>query len=67
MTKKHSYIIKMPTEQATPEEIEERKSKLYNMLARWAFEAYCKENDMKDVLKGGEFMNANKNKTFRDF
>lgn len=67
MTKKIKLIIKMPTEQVTPEEIEERKSKLYNLLARWAFEAYCKENDMEDVLRGVELMNANKNKTFRDF
>lgn len=64
MTKKHDYIIKMPTEQATPEEIEERKSKLYNLLARWAFEAYCKDNDMEDVLRGVELMNQNNNKGF---
>lgn len=67
MTKKHDYIIKMPTEQATSEEIEERKSKLYNLLARWAFEAYCKDNDMEDVLRGVELMNVNKDKAFRDF
>lgn len=64
MTKKHSYIIKMPTEQASPEEIEERKSKLYNLLARWAFEAYCKENDMEDVLRGVELMKRNDSNNF---
>lgn len=52
MTKKIGLIINMPAEQASPEEIEERKSKFYNTLARWAFEAYCKENDMEDILKG---------------
>lgn len=67
MTKKIKLIIKMPTEQATPEEIEERKSKLYNLLARWAFKAYCKDNDMEDVLRGVELMNASKDKGFRDF
>ena len=64
MTKKHSYIIKMPTEQASPEEIEERKSKLYNLLARWAFEAYCKDHGMEDVLRGVEHMNQKNNKGF---
>lgn len=38
MTKKIGLIINMPAEQASPEEIEERKSKFYNTLARWAFE-----------------------------
>ncbi len=64
MTKKHGYIIKMSTEQASPEEIEERKSKLYNLLARWAFEAYCKENDMEDVLRGVELMKRNNSNNF---
>lgn len=67
MTKKIELIIKMPTEQATPEEIEEGKSKLYNLLARWAFQAYCKENDMEDVLRGVELMNRNNNKGFDEF
>ena len=44
MTKKIGLIIKMPTEQASKVEIEERKSKFYNLLARWAFEAYIKDN-----------------------
>lgn len=64
MTKKHGYIIKMPTEQASPEEIEERKSKLYNLLAHWAFEAYCKDNDMEDVLKGVELLKKKNSKGF---
>ena len=37
MTKEIGLIIKIPTEQASPEEIEERKSKYYNTLARSAF------------------------------
>ena len=56
MTKKIGLIINMPAEQASPEEIEERKSKFYNILARWAFEAYCKENDMEDILRGVELI-----------
>lgn len=54
----------MPTEQATPEESEERKSKLYNLLERWAFEAYCKDNGMENVLRGVELMNQNNNMGF---
>ena len=64
MTKKIGLIIKMPTEQASPDEIEERKSKFYNTLARWAFEAYCKENDMEDVLRGVELIKQNNGKGF---
>ena len=64
MTKKIGLIINMPAEQASPEEIEERKSKFYNTLARWAFEAYCKENDMEDVLRGVELIKQNNGKSF---
>mgnify|MGYP004513423539 FL=1 len=56
MTKEIGLIIKMPTEQASPEEIEERKSKFYNLLAKWAFEAYLKDHGMEDILKGVELM-----------
>ena len=54
----------MPTTQASPEEIEERKSKFYKTLARWAFEAYCKENNMEDVLRGVELIKQNNGKGF---
>ena len=54
MTKEIGLIIKMPTEQASPEEIEERKSKLNNLLKRWAFEAFIKEKGMEDVFEGVE-------------
>lgn len=64
MTKKIGLIINMPAEQASPEEIIERKSKFYNTLARWAFEAYCKENNMEDVLRGVELMKQNNGKGF---
>ena len=64
MTKKIGLIINMPPEQASPEEIEERKSKSYNTLARWAFEAYCKENDMEDILRGVELIKQNNGKSF---
>lgn len=56
MTKEIGLIIKMPTEQASPEEIEERKSKFYNILAKWTFEAYWKDHGMEDILKGVELM-----------
>lgn len=56
MTKEIGLIIKMPPEQASPEEIEERKSKFYNLLAKWAFEAYWKDHGMEDILKGVELM-----------
>ena len=42
MKKEIGIIINMPAEQASPEEIEERKSKFYNLLAKWAFETYLK-------------------------
>ena len=55
-------IIKMPTEQASPEEIEERKSKFYNLLARWAFEAYIKDKGLEDVFAGLELRETSNNK-----
>lgn len=64
MTKKIGLIIKMPTEQASPEEIEERKSKFYNTLARWAFETYCRENIMENILNGVELIKQNNGKDF---
>ena len=67
MTKKIGLIINMPAEQASPEEIEERKSKFYNTLARWAFEAYCKENDMEDILSGVELMRKKNNNEFDEY
>lgn len=67
MTKKIGLIITMPAEQASPEEIEERKSKFYNTLARWAFEAYCKENDMEDILKRVELRRRENNNDFYEY
>ena len=52
MTKEIGLIIKIPTEQASPEEIEERKSKYYNTLARSAFWAYIKDKGIEDMFKG---------------
>ena len=40
MKKEFGLIIKMPTEKASQEEIEKRKSKFYNLLATWSFKAY---------------------------
>lgn len=64
MTKEIGLIIKMPTEQASPEEIEERKSKFYNLLARWAFEAYIKDNGMEDMFKGLELRETSNHRSF---
>lgn len=64
MKKEIGIIIKMPTEQASPEEIEERKSKFYNLLAKWAFETYLKEHEMEDILKGVELMRKKNNNDF---
>ena len=50
-TKKIGLIIKMPTEQTSKIEIEERKTKFYNLLARWAFEAFIKDNGMENKKK----------------
>lgn len=67
MTKEIGLIIKMPTEQASPEEIEERKSKFYNLLAKWAFETYLKEHGMEDILKGVELMRKKNNNDFDEY
>lgn len=67
MKKEIGIIIKMPTEQASPEEIEERKLKFYNLLAKWAFEAYLKDHGMEDILKGVELMRKKNNKNFDEY
>lgn len=67
MKKEIGIIIKMPTEQASPEEIEERKSKFYNFLAKWAFETYLKEHGMEDILKGVELMRKKNNNDFDEY
>ena len=54
MKKEFGLIIKMPTEMASQEEIEERKSKANNLFKRWTFEAFIKEKGMEDVFKGVE-------------
>ena len=54
MKKEFGLIIKMPTEMVSQEEIEERKSKFYNLLAKWAFEAYLKDKGIEDMYKGLE-------------
>lgn len=67
MPKEIGLIIKMPTEQASPEEIEERKSKFYNLLAKWAFETYLKEHGIEDILKGVELMRKKNNNDFDEY
>ena len=54
MKKEIGLIIKMPTEKASQEEIEERKSKFYNLLATWAFKAYLEDKGMEDMFEGLE-------------
>ena len=39
---------------ASQEEIDERKSKFYNLLATWAFKAYLKDKGIEDMYKGLE-------------
>ncbi len=67
MTKEIGLIIKMPTEQALSEEIEKRKSKFYNLLAKWNFEAYLKDHGMEDILKGVELMRKKNNTDFDEY
>ena len=64
MKKEFGLIIKMPTEQASPEEIEERKSKFYNILATWAFKAYLEDKGMEDMFEGLELPDGNIYKRF---
>ena len=54
MTKEIRLIIKMPTEQASKVEIEERKSKVGKLLNKWVMEAFIKEKEMEDVFEGVE-------------
>lgn len=54
MTKKTGLIIKMPTEHSSPEEIEERKSKVTKLLDKWVMEAFIKEKGMEDMFEGVE-------------
>ena len=54
MKKEFGLIIKMPTEMVSQEEIEERKSKFYNLLATWAFKAYLEDNGIENMFEGLE-------------
>ena len=51
MKKEFGLIIKMPTEMASQEEIEERKSKFYNLLATWALKTYLEDKGMEDNVR----------------
>ena len=64
MKKEFGLIIKMPTEMASQEEIEERKSKFYNLLATWAFKAYLEDKGMEDMFEGLELPDGNIYKRF---
>ena len=67
MKKEIGLIIKMPTEQTSLEEIEERKLKANNLLAKWAFEVCLKDNDMEYILKRIEPMRKKNNKNFDEY
>ena len=54
MKKVFGLIIKMPTEMASQEEIEERKLKFYNLLAKWAFKAYLEDKGIENMFEGLE-------------
>lgn len=56
MTKEIGLIIKMPTEQTSPEEIEERKSNVAKLLNKWVMEAFIKEKGMEDMFEGGVYL-----------
>ena len=64
MKKEIGLIIKMPTEIASQEEIEERKSKFYNLLATWAFKAYLEDKGIEDMFEGLELPDGNIYKRF---
>lgn len=54
MKKEIGIIINMSAEQASPEEIEERKSKFYNLLKRWLLKLTQDGMVLKYILKGVE-------------
>ena len=64
MKKEIGIIIKMPTEMASQEEIEERKSKFYNLLATWAFKAYLEDKGIEDMFEGLELPDGSIYKRF---
>ena len=53
MTKKHGYIIKMPTKKVSKKETEERKEKARKLLAKWIAQEIFRRNgidiDMNEV------------------
>lgn len=53
MTKKHGYIIKMPTKKVSKKETEERKEKVRKLLAKWIAQEIFRRNgidiDMNEV------------------
>lgn len=65
--KEYGLIVKMPTEQAPLEEIEYRKSKFYNHLAKWAIKEYLTKNNLEDIIMGVELSKANNNSSLEDF
>lgn len=64
MKKEFGLIIKMPTEQASPEEIEERKSKVAKLLDKWVMEAFIKEKGMEDMFEGVELEDLSREEFF---
>ena len=64
MKKEFWLIIKMPTEMVSQEEIKERKSKFYNLLATWAFKAYLEDKGIEDMFEGLELPDGSIYKRF---
>lgn len=65
MTKKHSYIIKMPTKKVSKKEIEEQKEKVRNLLAKWITEEIFRRNGLEIDMNEVELWYASQQADFK--
>ena len=65
MTKKHGYIIKISTKKASKKEIEERKEKVRNLLAKWITEEIFRRNGLEIDMNEVELWYASQQADFK--
>ena len=51
MTKKHGYIIKMPTKKVSKKETEKRKEKARKLLAKWIAQEIFRRNGIMNEVE----------------
>lgn len=65
MTKKHDYIIKMPTKKVSKKEIEEQKEKVRNLLAKWIAQEIFRRNGLEIDMNEVELWYASQQADFK--